>query len=93
MKLTTILLILLIFAATAAFAKDFTQEDRERLIRLETTLREFKDSVDKRFEQIDRRLEFMQNLMIAMLGVFGGLCGVFVGLLLWDRKTLAGRDS
>ncbi|WP_353683966.1 hypothetical protein V4D30_08805 [Thermodesulfovibrio sp. 3907-1M] len=92
--LTTILLIFLIFTSSAVFAKDFSQEDRERLIRLETTLKEFKESVDKRFEQIDKRfeqidkrLEFMQNLMIGMLGVFGGLCGVFVGLLLWDRKT------
>ncbi len=79
-----------------SYAKDvpFTQDDRDRLIRLEATLAEFKNSVDKRFEQIDKRfeqidkrLEFMQNLMIGMLAVFGGLCGVFVGLLLWDRKT------
>ena len=35
----------------------FTQEDRERLIRLEATMREFKDAVDNRFEQIDKRFE------------------------------------
>jgi len=35
----------------------FTQEDRERLIRLEATMKEFKESVDKRFEQMDKRFE------------------------------------
>ncbi|RUM30787.1 MAG: hypothetical protein DSY42_03900 [Aquifex sp.] len=34
----------------------FTQEDRERLIRLETTLKVFMEQVDKRFEQIDKRI-------------------------------------
>ena len=35
----------------------FTLEDRDRLIRIEVSLREFKESVDKRFEQVDKRLE------------------------------------
>lgn len=95
-KLMAISLLMALGIANSAFAMDisFTQEDRDRIIRLESTMKEFKDSVDKRFEQIDKRfeqvdkrLEFIQNLMIAMLGVFGSLCGVFVGLLLWDRKT------
>ncbi|GAB5046943.1 hypothetical protein [Thermodesulfovibrio sp. TK110] len=90
-RLTRILVIVLavLVATSLIYAEDksFTQEDKERLIRIETTLKEFKESVDKRFEQIDKRLEFIQNIMIGMLGVFGGLCGVFVGLLLWDRKT------
>ena len=83
------LLLILMGMSTGIFAEEvpFTLEDRDRLIRMETTLREFKESIDKRFEQVDKRLEFMQNLMIGMLAVFGSLCGVFVGLLLWDRKT------
>ena len=90
------LLLILMGMSTGIFAEEvpFTLEDRDRLIRMETTLREFKESidkrleqVDKRFEQVDKRLEFIQNLMIGMLAVFGSLCGVFVGLLLWDRKT------
>ncbi len=35
----------------------FSKEDRERLIRVEITLKEFKDAVDKRFEQVDKRFE------------------------------------
>lgn len=86
MRAFIVILLILVFNVSTVFAKEtsFTQEDRERLIKMETTLKEFKESVDK-------RLEFMQNLMIAMIGVFGGLCGVFVGLLLWDRRTFKER--
>ncbi len=37
--------------------KDFTQKDRERLIRVETTLKVFMTQIEKRFEQIDKRFE------------------------------------
>ncbi len=35
----------------------FTQEDRDRLIRLEATLQEFMKRVDDRFEAVDKRFE------------------------------------
>ena len=46
-----------------AFAQGvgFTQEDRERLIRLEATLKTFMEQVDKRFEQVDKRFEQMDK--------------------------------
>lgn len=70
----------------------FTQEDRERLIRLEATMKEFKDSVDKRFEQMDKRFEEFRDYvdkrfeqidkrfeqMISFLWI---LSGIFVGIL------------
>ena len=34
----------------------FTQEDRERTIRLETTLTLFMEATDQRFEQVDKRI-------------------------------------
>ncbi len=37
--------------------KRFNQKDRERLIRLEATLKVFMVQIDKRFEQIDKRFE------------------------------------
>jgi len=39
----------------------FTQEDRDRLIRLEATLQTFMQQVDKRFEQVDKRFEQMDK--------------------------------
>ena len=35
----------------------YTLEDRDRLIRVETTLKEFKESVDKRIDSVDKRIE------------------------------------
>jgi len=41
----------------------FTQEDRERLVRLETTLKVFMEQVDKRFEQVDKRISELREDM------------------------------
>jgi hypothetical protein len=41
----------------------FTQEDRDRLIRLETTLQVFMHQVDKRFEQVDKRIQELREDM------------------------------
>ncbi len=61
---------LLLLSICTGFAKDtgFTQEDRERLIRLEATLKvfmeqtnrrfsELREDINKRFEQVDKRFE------------------------------------
>jgi len=44
-------------AWTSGSEGGFTKEDRERLIRLETTLKVFMEQVDKRLEQVDKRFE------------------------------------
>lgn len=41
----------------------FTQEDRDRLIRLETTVQVFMHQVDKRFEQVDKRIQELREDM------------------------------
>ncbi|OAG28139.1 coiled-coil domain-containing protein [Thermodesulfatator autotrophicus] len=68
-KLFSFFLIFWFLLASLAWAGDgFTQEDRERLIRLETTLKVFMEQTNKRFEdlradmnahfeQIDKRFE------------------------------------
>ena len=43
--------------AVWAEAVPFTLEDRDRLIRTETTLQEFRESVERRFEAIERRFD------------------------------------
>ncbi len=46
-----------------AWAQDrgFTQDDRDRLIRLEATLQVFMQQVDKRFEAVDKRFEAVEK--------------------------------
>ncbi len=51
-------------AVSPAWADDnFTQADRERLVRLEATLTVFMQQVDKRFEQVDKRFEELRSDM------------------------------
>jgi len=79
-----------------SWAKDvpYTLEDRDRIIRMETSLKEFKESVDKRFEQVDRRFEQVDRQIervesVLMWGfglLFTSMLGM-VGFVLWDRRT------
>ncbi|GAB6887054.1 hypothetical protein JCM13304A_05520 [Desulfothermus okinawensis JCM 13304] len=54
-----IILTLTLLTSIPLFAQNtgFTQEDRERLVKVETALQVFMEQVDKRFEQIDKRFE------------------------------------
>ena len=72
----------------------FTLEDRDRLIRVEATLKEFKESVDKRIEgvderidSVDKRIERLETVMMGGFGLlFASMIGV-VGFVLWDRRS------
>ena len=55
-KALLLVVFLLITLCSITLAGEFTQEDRDRLIRLEATLQTFVKQVDKRFEQMDRRI-------------------------------------
>jgi hypothetical protein len=91
-----LLSILLFLIAYPAWAQEisFTLADRDRLIRLEATLKAFKDSIekrferiDKRFEQVDKRFEQMLTFMWILASVFGGLVAATIGFAIWDRRT------
>ena len=89
MKKTILILLMTIFlqttpsilsAAENTNATTFTQEDRERLIRLEVTMKEFKESVDKRFEQVDKRFEQVDKRFEEMLTFLWILTTIFISL-------------
>ncbi len=56
---------LFLFFATPPLAlaqeSGFTQEDRERLVRMETTLQVFMDQTNRRFEDMNKRFEDMNK--------------------------------
>jgi len=88
-------LLLLAPADVAAAENGFTQQDRERLIRLEVTLQEFKTYVDKRFEQVDKRFEQVDKRFEEIITFMGILAAVFtammvgtIGFAYWDRQTM-----
>ena len=94
-----ILIIFLVLTALS-FSKEagFTQEDRERLIKLETTLKVFMQQVDKRFEQIDKRFEQVNerfndliNFLWIVTGIFTTIMVATFGFAWWDRRTIKRR--
>ncbi len=90
-KITILLLFLLLFPTKSFSVQKFTQEDRERLVRLEAILKVFMKQVDKRFEQIDKRFEQvdkriselrmdMNKRFDQMMSFFWILSGIFTTL-------------
>ena len=65
MQVVNVLVISLLLFVGLSLSKEvgFTQEDRERLIRLETTLKVFMEQTDKRFEQVDKRITELREDM------------------------------
>ncbi len=104
MKVLRNLLVGLALFGSVAFSegRGFTQEDRERLIRLEAILETFMRQVDKRFEQIDKRFEQvdkrfeqiereLDRLVNIIIAIFGGqfaLVGAVIAFAWWDRRTI-----
>lgn len=80
----------------------FTLEDRDRIIRMEVLITEFKkqvdqrfEQVDQRFEQVDKRFEQMMNFLLMLGGIFTSLTLGVIGFAYWDRRTVirAARDG
>ena len=58
LRIMAMILVWMMLLSPVCYAESgFTQEDRDRLIRLEATLQTFMQQVDKRFEQVDKRFE------------------------------------
>ncbi len=92
--LSSLLFLTLISSFLSAKEIPYTLDDRDRLIRIETSLKEFKASVDKRFEAIDKRFEAIDkrfdqliNIFLGVVAAFAGIVAVTIGFAIWDRKT------
>lgn len=73
----------------------FTQEDRDRPVRLEAALQVFMQQVDKRFEQVDKRFQEVHNrfeqltsFLWMLVVIFTTLTAVVIGFAYWDRRTI-----
>ena len=64
LRIMAMILVWMMLLSPVCYAESgFTQEDRDRLIRLEATLQTFMQQVDKRFEQVDKRIEDLREDM------------------------------
>ncbi|MFZ6017848.1 MAG: hypothetical protein ACOYU0_09700 [Nitrospirota bacterium] len=83
-KRILILIILgnLLNIATFSYAKEisFTQDDRDRLIRLET-------KVDEGQKSLQRQIDDLKTFMLWGFGILFGGMGILIGFVIWDRRT------
>ncbi len=105
MKKIVIFLFTILIFVQILDAGDFTQADRERLIRLETTLNMFMKNTDKRFENVDKRFDDMNKrfddmnkrfdqlytFLWIIVGIFTTLTLGVIGFAYWDRRTIIRR--
>ncbi len=86
MTIRILVCVFILIASSFAFARDipFTQDDRDRLIRVEEGLR----AVNQRIDGVEKRIEVLENLMYVLIfAIFVQTVGV-VGFVLWDRRTM-----
>jgi len=85
------IVLILIVMCSFVLGLEYSQEDRERMIKMETKMEEGFKSIENRFEQIDNRFEQIQNQINntnqIMLGLMGGIFAM-IGFMWWDRRTV-----
>jgi hypothetical protein len=79
------ILILLVVLISSTYAKEipFTQDDRDRLIRVETKI----EGLDKRIDDLNKRIDSLQTFMLWGFGILFGGMGILIGFVIWDRRT------
>jgi len=72
-------------SAVQAQQVGFTQADRERMVRIETTLQMFMESTNQRFEQVNQRFAEQLSFLKIITGIFTVIMVAAIGFAFWDR--------
>lgn len=94
MKPTLIWLFLIVsLVGTPWFSQagDFTEKDRERLIRLETKVEEGQKALQRQIDTLtaatQRQIDDLRTLLLWGFGILFGGMGLLMGYVIWDRRT------
>ena len=72
-------------------AEEFTQKDRERLIRLETKVEEGQKALQRQITDLSlttqRQTDDLRTLILWGFGILFGGMGLLIGFVIWDRRT------
>ena len=72
-------------------AEEFTQKDRERLIRLETKVEEGQKTLQRQITDLkvdtQRQTDDLKTLILWGFGILFGGMGLLIGFVIWDRRT------
>ncbi len=89
MRRVFLLLITLLSFYSLSTAKEvpFTQEDRDRLIRLEVKVEEGQKALQVQINGLQKQIDDLRTLMLWGFGVLFSGMGILIGLVMWDRRT------
>lgn len=103
MKYSVVFLLCLLLAVPQyALCQGFSQDDRERLIRLETKVEEGHKSLQRQIDSLEsttqrqvdvlsvatqRQADDLQTLLLWGFGILFGGMGILIGFVIWDRRT------
>ena len=87
-------LILMLFVIALAKEVPFTQEDRDRIIRLEEGQKYLQKQIGDLKKQIDdlkkdpqRQFDELRTFLYWGFGILFGGMGILIGFVIWDRRT------
>jgi len=89
-KMLLIMVVMAIMGnALFAYARDisFTQEDRDRIIRLEEGQKFLQRQIDDLKISTQRQFDNLYTLILWGFGILFGGMGMLMGFVLWDRRT------
>jgi len=75
--------------AVSAYARDvsFTQEDRDRIIRLEEGQKSLQRRIDDLKTSAEKKFDNLYTLILWGFGILFGGMWMLMGFVLWDRRT------
>ncbi len=86
-----IIIISLLIIVSRLYGTEFTQRDRDRLIRVEAKIEQMEKRIVELREDMNKRFEQMMSFLWILTGIFVAITGITIGFAFWDRKTMVKR--
>ncbi len=81
------LLLTLLFSIALPKEVPFTQEDRDRIIRLEEGQKYLQKQIDELKRDTQRQFDELRTFLYWGFGILFGGMGILIGFVIWDRRT------
>ncbi len=81
------LLLTLFFSIALPKEVPFTQEDRDRIIRLEEGQKHLQKQIDDLKKDTQRQFDELRTFLYWGFGILFGGMGILIGFVIWDRRT------
>ena len=86
-----IIIFIVLIGPSISKSEEFTQKDRERLIRLETKVEEGQKTLQRQIDGLkaatEKQIDDLRTLLLWGFGMLFGGMGILIGFVIWDRRT------